>query len=80
MLIVHFLVLFVDSSYSGIPTTSNVIAKNCMQDGGYVRLKLINKITNILFISIYDLNSNQLLSGYFIKSFYSINSLRPLSI
>ncbi|KAJ6638297.1 hypothetical protein Bhyg_11031 [Pseudolycoriella hygida] len=34
MLIVHYLVLFVDSSISDIPTTNNVI-KQCMPDGGY---------------------------------------------
>lgn len=40
MLMVCLLVLFVDSSISGIPTTSNVIVKTCVQDGGYVRLIL----------------------------------------
>jgi len=35
MLIVLYLVLFADSSISGISTTSNVIVKHCMEDGGY---------------------------------------------
>ncbi|KAG4068023.1 hypothetical protein HA402_010709 [Bradysia odoriphaga] len=36
MLIVQYLVLFVDvNSADGGPTTNNVIARQCMQDGGY---------------------------------------------
>lgn len=39
MLIVQYLVLFVDVNIAdGVPTTNNVIARQCMQDGGYVRL------------------------------------------
>lgn len=39
MLIVQYLGIFVDVNIAAVSTTNNAIVRECMEDGGYVRLK-----------------------------------------